>query len=107
MKITNYRKNGQKFQNLVSLCPVYDSDKIYRYVIGVQFEIMNNFDLGRRLVQLNGLIHLLPSSLPLKSRATARTNGVYARNFYTVFFYLFFRARKLSFLNTEETIEIW
>ena len=55
--------------------PVYDSDQIYRFVIGIQFEIVDNVELGRRLYQLNGLIHLLPCSLPLRSKATARTNG--------------------------------
>ncbi|CAM9433591.1 unnamed protein product, partial [Chrysoparadoxa australica] len=36
VKLTNYRKNGEKFQNLLSMKPVFDADGIYRYVIGVQ-----------------------------------------------------------------------
>ena len=75
VKITNYRKNGTTFKNLISMRPVYDSDQIYRFVIGIQFEIVDNVELGRRLYQLNKLIHLLPCSLPLRSKATARTNG--------------------------------
>lgn len=39
VKLTNYRKNGEKFQNLLSMKPVFDADGIYRYVIGVQFEV--------------------------------------------------------------------
>ena len=34
VKLTNYRKNGEIFQNLLSMKPVFDSDGIYRYVIG-------------------------------------------------------------------------
>ena len=75
VKITNYRKDGTTFQNLVSMCPVYDVDSIYRFVIGVQFEVSNDADFSRRLGQLSGLLQLLPSSIPLRSKATARANG--------------------------------
>jgi PAS domain S-box-containing protein len=33
VKLTNYRKNGDKFQNLLSMKPVFDADGIYRYVL--------------------------------------------------------------------------
>ena len=39
VKITNYRKNGEVFQNSLSMRPVFDDDTIYRYVISFQFEI--------------------------------------------------------------------
>lgn len=77
VKITNYRKNGQTFQNLLSMRPVMDADQIYRFVIGVQFVVENNSDLNRRLIQLDKLFHLLPSKIPLRSKPTARTNGTY------------------------------
>ena len=77
VKITNYRKNGQTFQNLLSMRPILDSESIYRFVVGVQFVVENNTDLTRRLIQLDKLFHLLPSKIPLKSRPTARTNGTY------------------------------
>jgi hypothetical protein len=75
VKITNYRKNGQTFQNLLSMRPVYDCDQIYRFVIGVQFVVENSTDLTRRLIQLDKLFHLLPSKIPLRSKPTARANG--------------------------------
>ncbi|EGB05623.1 hypothetical protein AURANDRAFT_30588, partial [Aureococcus anophagefferens] len=37
--LTNYRKSGDKFKNLLSMRPVYDADDVYRYTIGVQFEV--------------------------------------------------------------------
>ncbi|KAJ8608583.1 hypothetical protein CTAYLR_005970 [Chrysophaeum taylorii] len=37
--LTNYRKNGEVFRNLLTLTPVFDANKYYRFVIGAQFEI--------------------------------------------------------------------
>ena len=31
VKLTNYRKNGEMFQNLLSMKPVFDADGIYRF----------------------------------------------------------------------------
>ena len=76
MKLTNYRKNGEKFQNLLSMKPIFDADGIYRYVIGVQFEIIEDENLKQRLIQLDKLLRLLPSKLPgLRSKAKARAKG--------------------------------
>ena len=50
VKITNYRKNGEKFQNLLTMRPVLDGDGLYRYVIGVQFELMDDDSLELRRV---------------------------------------------------------
>ncbi|CAM9142410.1 unnamed protein product [Discosporangium mesarthrocarpum] len=78
VKLTNYRKNGEKFQNLLSMKPVFDADNIYRYVIGVQFEILQDKGLKKRLVQLDKLLRLLPSRLNLKSKASAQARGALA-----------------------------
>eukprot|EP01040_Poterioochromonas_malhamensis_P020566 gene20566-24583_t len=78
VKLTNYRKNGEKFQNLLSMRPVFDADGIYRYVIGVQFEIKEDGNLKERLIQLDKLLRLLPSKLNLRSKASARAKGAMA-----------------------------
>jgi len=78
VKLTNYRKNGEKFQNLLSMKPVFDADGIYRYVIGVQFEVKEDQNLKERLVQLDKLLRLLPSKLNLRSKASARAKGAMA-----------------------------
>jgi PAS domain S-box-containing protein len=78
VKLTNYRKNGEKFQNLLSMKPVFDADNIYRYVIGVQFEITEDSNLKQRLVQLDKLLRLLPSKLNLRSKASSRAKGAMA-----------------------------
>ncbi|CAM9626313.1 unnamed protein product, partial [Hapterophycus canaliculatus] len=58
--------------------PVFDGDNIYRYVIGVQFEILEDKGLKKRLVQLDKLLRLLPSRLNLKSKASAQARGALA-----------------------------
>ena len=78
VKLTNYRKNGEKFQNLLSMKPVFDADGIYRFVIGVQFEVKEDANLKQRLVQLDKLLRLLPSKLNLRSKASARAKGALA-----------------------------
>lgn len=75
VKLTNYKKSGELFQNLLSMKPVFDADNIYRYVIGVQFEIKEDSNLKARLVQLDKLLRLLPSKLNLRSKAAARAKG--------------------------------
>jgi PAS domain S-box-containing protein len=78
VKLTNYRKNGEKFQNLLSMRPVFDADGIYRFVIGVQFEIKEDSNLKQRLVQLDKLLKLLPTKLNLRSKASSRAKGALA-----------------------------
>ncbi|KAJ1640136.1 hypothetical protein T492DRAFT_855499 [Pavlovales sp. CCMP2436] len=37
--ITNYRRSGQKFLNLLALRPVYDSNALLRLCVGIQCEL--------------------------------------------------------------------
>ena len=48
VKITNYRKNGSTFVNLVSLRPVKDSCGVFRFVIGLHSEIVVTKNPERR-----------------------------------------------------------
>jgi len=36
--LTNYRKDGDTFLNMLSLLPIHDSNGVYRFCIGVQNE---------------------------------------------------------------------
>ncbi|KAJ1617065.1 hypothetical protein T492DRAFT_581004, partial [Pavlovales sp. CCMP2436] len=36
VKLTNYRRSGETFQNLLALRPVHDTNGAYRLCIGVQ-----------------------------------------------------------------------
>ncbi|KAH8047204.1 PAS domain-containing protein [Aureococcus anophagefferens] len=64
--LTNYRKSGEKFKNLLSMRPVFDADDVYRYVIGVQFEVVQDETLSMRLGQLDKLLRMLPKKLPVR-----------------------------------------
>ena len=64
VKITNYRKNGDIFQNALSMRTIFDSANIYRYVIGIQYEVKENENLNQRLIQLDKLLRMIPSHLP-------------------------------------------
>merc|ERR1712087_859646 len=63
VKITNYRKNGETFENLLMLRPVHDSNGVYRFCIGVQSELTRSVHLQAGLAQLGKLIKLLPSTV--------------------------------------------
>ena len=65
VKLTNYRKNGETFQNSLSLRAVYDSYNVYHYVIGIQHEIKDygHSDLKNRLMHQDKLLCLIPSRL--------------------------------------------
>ncbi|KAK7248929.1 hypothetical protein SO694_00043059 [Aureococcus anophagefferens] len=68
--LTNYRKSGDKFKNLLSMRPVYDADDVYRYTIGVQFEVEKD-NSPAKLQQLNKLLQMLPKKLNLRSAKDA------------------------------------
>ena len=69
VKITNYRKTGELFENLLTMRPVHDSNGVYRFCIGVQFEVTQDMSLKNRLSKLDKLLKLLPSTLEVESRA--------------------------------------
>ena len=45
VRITNYRKSGEIFQNLLTMRPVHDTNGVYRFCIGVQFEVIEHSDM--------------------------------------------------------------
>ena len=63
VKITNYRKDGEQFQNLLSMRPVHDSNGVYRFCIGVQFAVTNESSKKERLGHLDQLLQMLPSTI--------------------------------------------
>lgn len=82
VKITNYRKNGETFLNLLTLKPVYDADDEFRYTIGVQFEVTTDdiVALKRKSDQLGVLVQKLPSKLNLPSKHNIKEKCVEEEN---------------------------
>jgi PAS domain S-box-containing protein len=79
VKITNYRKSGEIFENLLTMRPVHDSNGVYRLCIGVQFEITRDMSLKTRLLKLERLIKLLPTTIEVSS-ATAQPTHMRTEN---------------------------
>ena len=70
VKITNYRKTGELFENLLTMRPVHDSNGVYRFCIGVQFEVTRDMSLKSRLAKLDKLVKLLPTTIEVSSVAS-------------------------------------
>ena len=71
VKITNYRKQGGLFENLLTMRPVHDSNGVYRFCIGVQFEVSRDMQLKNRLAKLDKLIKLLPTTIEVSSNVAS------------------------------------
>merc|ERR1712023_153926 len=56
VKITNYKRGGELFINLLTMRPVHDSNGVLRFCIGVQFEVSRDMSLKARLAKLEKLI---------------------------------------------------
>ena len=80
VKLTNYRKSGEKFQNLLTMRPVFDADNVYRYVIGVQFEVVLDEDLKARMLLLDKLLKLLPRRRARRASSRRRCASSAARS---------------------------
>merc|ERR1719502_1225695 len=68
VKITNYRKDGALFENLLTMRPVHDSNGVYRYCIAVQYEMSKAVSLKAQVAELDNLIKLIPRSIEVSSK---------------------------------------
>lgn len=58
--ITNFKRDGTPFRNLLALKPVFDLHNNYEYVIGVQFDISSQRSSSYALRLVDSLIKVLP-----------------------------------------------
>ena len=82
---TNYKKNGQEFQNLFSMKPVHDSDGEYRYTVGVQMEVDRRGPTDEQTAALKDMMKQLPSKflsslMPLAELSKEEKLSASARN---------------------------
>ena len=59
VSLTNYRKNGESFTNLLSMKPVLDEDGRVKYFLSVQFDL-DTTRSQHRIAQLNSFFEALP-----------------------------------------------
>jgi PAS domain S-box-containing protein len=60
LAITNYRKDGIPFKNLLAMKPIFDENGRYRYVVGVQFDVTQSDSTPEKLQLANQIIQLIP-----------------------------------------------
>ena len=58
--ITNYRKDGSAFMNLLALKPIFDSEGEYAFVVGIQFDIGDGNASPERLQMVEKIMSSLP-----------------------------------------------
>ena len=56
VRVTNYKKDGTEFVNVLTLHPVHDSTRTYRYSIGLQAEAANDASEGAALEKLRSVL---------------------------------------------------
>ena len=72
VQISNYRKSGECFQNLLSLRPVHDTNHVYRFCIGVQCEVSvklqkNESERQAHVSRLKEVLAHLPTTIEVSS----------------------------------------
>ena len=70
VRISNYRKDGSMFVNLLTMRPIHDSNNVYRYCIGVQFELSPSVPIKEQATTLDNLIQLIPIQIEVSSQRT-------------------------------------
>jgi hypothetical protein len=58
--VTNYRKNGKAFKNMLAMKPVYDSDGTYRFVFGAHVDATFESKTSRKVKLVTDLLSILP-----------------------------------------------
>lgn len=61
--LSNKRKDGTAFKNLLSMKPIFDQDGNYRYVLSVQFDILDAGATQKKLKVAQNILSLLPDVL--------------------------------------------
>ena len=61
--ITNFRKDGTPFMNLLALKPIFDQAGNYAFVVGIQFDIGENYAAPERLKMVEDLLRALPDKI--------------------------------------------
>jgi PAS domain S-box-containing protein len=61
--ITNYRKDGEPFINLLAMKPIFDAEGTYAFVVGVQFDITDKEASLVQMKMVDDLLSILPNVL--------------------------------------------
>ena len=115
--IINYKLNGDKFINHISLRPLFDQDGFYRYVLSFQLEKINSELISKSTFQ--NLLRRLPHRLKYRSNrnVSAPSSRLASFNYASTYqelmkqeyIYLFsiFTLTKLQWLNNSSNVISW
>lgn len=59
--ITNFRKDGMPFKNLLAMKPIMDETGKYRYVVGVQFDVTQDAATPAKLKLAEEVMRMMPN----------------------------------------------
>lgn len=62
-RITNARKDGSHFMNLLAMKPIFDTHGTCRYFLGLQYFLISDEGLDVKRQHLNKLLAILPDSI--------------------------------------------
>lgn len=61
--VTNFKKDGTPFMNSLALKPILDSDGQYAFVVGIQFDVGEDYGAPGRLRMVESVLDSLPSTI--------------------------------------------
>ena len=61
--ITNFRKDGSPFRNLLAMKPIFDSEGGYAFVLGIQFDIGVTDASAKKMKIIDDLFRVLPNTI--------------------------------------------
>lgn len=64
--ITNFRKDGMPFKNLLAMKPIFSETGSYEYVVGVQFDVTQDDATPEKLKLADQVIQMLPNVIITK-----------------------------------------
>jgi PAS domain S-box-containing protein len=73
--ITNFRKDGSAFRNLLAMKPIFDSDGEYAFVLGIQFDIGVVDASAKKMKIIDDLFRVLPNTIMSGADAAYRYNS--------------------------------
>eukprot|EP00981_Chlorochromonas_danica_P011971 scaffold4358_cov177-Ochromonas_danica.AAC.25 len=77
--ITNFRKDGMPFKNLLAMKPIFSENGTYEYVVGVQFDVTQDDATPDKLKLAEQVMEMLPNTIQSDPN-TAASNTTTTKN---------------------------
>jgi PAS domain S-box-containing protein len=74
VEITNFRKDGTPFRNLLAMKPIFDTDGNYAFVLGMQFDIGDEDACPLKLKIIDNIFKILPDTVMAEQRSALNSS---------------------------------